>query len=120
MDEIDPDRFSSEIWLFPIGVGVASRFTFQGSFRAIWAPDGRRIAYETLYSALYLNSTAGTENEESRLFLSTLTPMPPQGRLQVDRAVLARFPCALTRMYYQTQRGEDAYAQTKKNNANEA
>ena len=62
VDEMDAERFSSDIWLFPVA-GGRSRLTFDGSVRAIWSPDGGRIAFESLNTALYTKTSAGTESE---------------------------------------------------------
>ena len=62
-DEMDAERFSSDIWLFPVVRGAASRLNVPRLGRAIWSPDGSRIAFESLNTALYAKTSAGTENE---------------------------------------------------------
>ncbi len=62
-DDMDAERFSSDISLFPVLHGAASRLTFGGSGRAVWSPDGIRIAFESSNNALYTKTSAGTENE---------------------------------------------------------
>ncbi len=63
VDEIDAETFSSDIWLYPVVEGTSSRFTFQGSDNAIWAPGGGRLAFESWNTALYGKTAAGPENE---------------------------------------------------------
>jgi eukaryotic-like serine/threonine-protein kinase len=62
-DEIEPERFLSDVWLFSVARGTTSRLTFQGSLRAIWSNDGKRIVYESLNTGLYGKTSASTENE---------------------------------------------------------
>jgi eukaryotic-like serine/threonine-protein kinase len=58
-DDADAERFSSDIWLYP----AASRLTFTGADRAVWSPDGGRIAFESVNTALYSKTSAGAEGE---------------------------------------------------------
>ena len=62
-DNVDAERFSSDIWLFPVLRGAVSRLTWRGSERAVWSPDGGRIAFESSNNALYAKTSAGTESE---------------------------------------------------------
>jgi Tol biopolymer transport system component len=63
VDEMDAERFSSDIWLFPAAGGSSSRLTFDGSVRAIWSPDSMRLAFESLNTALFAKTSAGTESQ---------------------------------------------------------
>lgn len=67
VDEMDPERFLSDIWLFPAAGGPSSRLTFDGSIRPLWTPDGERITYESVDNAVYSKTAAGTENESQLL-----------------------------------------------------
>jgi eukaryotic-like serine/threonine-protein kinase len=62
VDEMDAERFSSDIWLFPVA-GGSSRLTFDGSVRAIWSPDSSSLAFESLNTAMYTKTSAGTESQ---------------------------------------------------------
>ncbi len=64
IDELDPERFLSDVWLFPVSAaGTPSRLTFDGQIRPIWYPDGSRILFEAANTALFTKTFAGTENQ---------------------------------------------------------
>jgi Tol biopolymer transport system component len=63
-DPVDWDAGASYVWFFPAVGGTARRFTFLPSNHPIWSPDGRRIAYGLMSSALYMKTAAGLESED--------------------------------------------------------
>ena len=89
VDDDDAERFSSDIWLFPAVLGTVSRITFDGSTRAIWSPDGRRIAFESVNTALYSKTTAGAEKEA--LLLEAMNPASDDNRLLCEWSNDSRF-----------------------------
>jgi Tol biopolymer transport system component len=70
LDVTDPERFSSDIWLFPVSPGAPSRLTFNGSSRAVWSPMGERVVFGSSAAALYAKLPAGGETES--LLLSAM------------------------------------------------
>ena len=82
-----PPHFPRNIWLFPFG-GTASRFMFSPAQRPVWSPDGKRIAYETLDTAIYEKPTSGKEDETLLLKAGHL---PPDGRVPCDWSRDGRF-----------------------------
>ena len=87
-DNIDSDRFSSDIWLFPVLRGAASRLTWRGAERAVWSPDGSRLAFESANNAFYAKTSAGTENEALLLEANNL---PSDNRLLCEWSNDGRF-----------------------------
>lgn len=81
VEETDPERFLPDIWLLPVGTGAASRLTFDGSLHAIWSPEGGRVAFEALNTALYSKTATGTENET---LLLEATNLPDDNRLPCE------------------------------------
>jgi Tol biopolymer transport system component len=88
-DDDDAEQFASDIWLFPVVPGTASRITFDGSTRAVWSPDGRRIAFESVNTALYAKTSVGTENEA--LLLDAMNPAADDYRLLCEWSNDGRF-----------------------------
>jgi DNA-binding winged helix-turn-helix (wHTH) protein/Tol biopolymer transport system component len=87
VDKSEPASFSTYIWLFPFS-GTASRFTFTPSQRPVWSPDGKRITYETLDTAIHEKSTFGQEDEKTLLESGHL---PPDGRVPCGWSLDGRF-----------------------------
>jgi DNA-binding winged helix-turn-helix (wHTH) protein/Tol biopolymer transport system component len=87
-DDDDAERFSSDIWLFPVVPGTVSRLTFEGSSRAIWSPDGGSIAFD-LSTALYSKTSAGAEKEI--LLLEAMSPPADDRRLLCEWSNDKRF-----------------------------
>jgi serine/threonine protein kinase len=52
----------SEVWLYELGRGVSTRFVFggQGSFYALWSPDGKQVVYGNLAGGISVKSADGT------------------------------------------------------------
>ena len=71
------NRSSFEVWLYELGRGVASRFTFgsEGSFFPQWSPDSREVAYAVYSGGLAVKSADGTS--EPRTVWPTTTNMRP-------------------------------------------
>jgi Tol biopolymer transport system component len=72
-DPTDPETFAPSIWLLPLAGGPAARFTFIASDHPVWSPDGSRIAFGAMTSALYIKTSAGSENEELVLKAAKIT-----------------------------------------------
>ncbi len=87
VDRMESTTFSTNIWLFPFG-GTASRFVFSPAQRPVWSPDGKRIAYETLSTAIYEKPISGKEDETLLLKAGHL---PPDGRVPCDWSRDGRF-----------------------------
>ena len=73
---------------FQLYAGASSRLTFHGSFRAVWSPDGGRIAFESLNTALYAKTSAGTENE---VLLLEANNLPDEYRVPCEWSRDGRF-----------------------------
>ena len=52
---------ASELWMYDLGRGVGSRFTFGGSFAGfpVWSPDGRQIIYTGGDGEIFLKDASG-------------------------------------------------------------
>ena len=90
-DNTDAETFSPDIWLLPAEEGTPSRLTFHGGIRAIWSPDGGRIAFESLNTALYTKSVAGTDDETVLLEPMKLLNPPDDDRLPCEWSQNGRF-----------------------------
>jgi Tol biopolymer transport system component len=64
VEKMDPQRAFFDIWLLPVATDVASRFTFNGSDRPVWSPDGGRIAFVSPAGALFSKTVEGSGKEE--------------------------------------------------------
>jgi DNA-binding winged helix-turn-helix (wHTH) protein/Tol biopolymer transport system component len=73
VDRLEPVTFSTNVWLFPVA-GNPSRFTFSPSQLPVWSPDGKRIAYETLDTAIYEKPASGTGDQTMLLEPSQISP----------------------------------------------
>ena len=63
VDEHEARTFTPHIALYTAGRSTPVKFTFTPTLRPLWSPDGRRIAFEAMTSALYTKSSTGAENE---------------------------------------------------------
>lgn len=76
------------VWLFPLR-GPPTRFALSDSLRPLWSPDGKTIVWESVNTALYLKTVAGSENES--LLLEAANNLPDDGRLPCDWSRDGRF-----------------------------
>jgi Tol biopolymer transport system component len=79
-----------EIWLYELGRGVSSRFTFggQGNFFPQWSPDGRQVAFGEVGGGISVKAADGT-SEPKMLWPSKTNTWPlgwsPDGKLILFR-----------------------------------
>jgi len=79
-----------EIWLYDLGRGVASKFTFgnQGRYFPLWSPDGRQVAYGESAGGIRVKAADGT-SEPKTLWPANTNTWPeswsPDGKFLVFR-----------------------------------
>jgi len=54
---IDPSRRTSDIWIYDVGRGLRTKFTFDAGseLSSVWSPDGKRIVYGALRTRPVIN-----------------------------------------------------------------
>jgi len=68
---IKNDRETTDVWVFDVATGKATRLTSGGPAHAtpVWSPDGKQLAYAAIYSdqnysAIFRKAADGSGNEE--------------------------------------------------------
>lgn len=65
----DPRSFNSDLWIYDLGRGIKTRFTFEPNIETspVWSPDGTRIAYTSNRSGrfhMFAKASSGVGAEE--------------------------------------------------------